>query len=303
VLLLLPRWWLAPLRDSVALLLRPGQRVACAARDFCSLTVRRLQLSATASDRTAQLERDNQSLAARSRQLELALQLAQAESVELREQFGTAPEGSDSLLAARPIEARVLGSQARGWLESRAILDAGATARLAPGALVLEGAATLDLGDDIGIDEGNLVLMGREVWGQVVSVAGWTSMARHVTQSGYRDVVQLAQTSDDRLRLGPRGILEGTGKSLCRIRMVPVTEPVSVGDVVFTAADGAPTAALCYGRVVRIEQPRGADHWEIWMQPAVDSRRLRGTVAVLRTELNPARVERNSFRSGSKRTE
>jgi cell shape-determining protein MreC len=288
-LILLPSRYVTPLRDCVALVLRPGQSAAAKVRERSTAAFRQVRLSALAAERLTHVEDQNRDLTARSRRLELALQFARTEAAELREQLSADLESTAALLTTRPIEARVMGGRARGLLEHRAILGAGATDGLSVGALVLS-APTLDLGGDAGLEIGDLVLLGREVWGQIASVDGWTSTARHVTQPGFRELVQLAHRSGDRLRLGPRGVLEGTGQPLCRIRMIPVIEPVSVGDIVLTDGGGLAAGPLRCGDVVRVEQPRGADHWEIWMQPAIKSPLLQGTVAVLRTELNPARV-------------
>ncbi len=77
---------------------------------------------------------------------------------------------------------------------------------------------------------------------------------------------------------------------MARVRLVEVTRPVSVGDLVYTAAEkGVLPAPLLYGRVVRLQRPIGAAHWEIWMQPALAADEPQ-QVAVLRTELNPSRL-------------
>jgi hypothetical protein len=77
---------------------------------------------------------------------------------------------------------------------------------------------------------------------------------------------------------------------LARVRRVDVTEPVAVGDAVYTASGlGIVRQPLLYGLVVRVERPVGAAHWEIWMKPAFDSEPE--SVVVLRTQINPARAE------------
>jgi cell shape-determining protein MreC len=286
---LLPEDCYAPLRNGLAIALRPGLLVCNRARDRVTAFVHKVQHASTTAERLTTLEEQNRELAAKARQLELALQLAQTEAASLRQQNTSGPAETVSLMATHALQTRVLGSQARNLLAGHAVLDAGASAGLKTGAPVL-GEAQLDLGADAGVDAGQLVFLGAEVWGQVASVDDWTSTAQHVTQIGYRDLVQLAQANGDRLRLGPQGVLEGTGEPLCRIRMIAITEPVAVGDLVLTDGGALPSATLCYGRVVRVEQPRGAAHWEIWMQPAIASPQLHGTVAVLRTELNPERV-------------
>ena len=85
--------------------------------------------------------------------------------------------------------------------------------------------------------------------------------------------------------------MEGTGEPLARVRLVAVTEPVSVGDPIYSSAgEGVVTSPLLCGRIVRLEQPVGAAYWEIWMQPAVGPREPQ-EVSVLRTELNPRRTK------------
>jgi cell shape-determining protein MreC len=82
-------------------------------------------------------------------------------------------------------------------------------------------------------------------------------------------------------------MLEGTGRRLCRIRLVVTTEPVSDGDLVFTTThQGLLPEPLLYGRVTRVERLAGSAHWQIWMQPAA-APELPETVSVLRARLNP----------------
>ena len=63
-----------------------------------------------------------------------------------------------------------------------------------------------------------------------------------------------------------------------------------MGDAVYSiAGKGFLAEPLLCGRVVRLERPVGAAHWEIWMQPAVDPHRT-DEVAVLTIEVDPLRV-------------
>jgi len=186
---------------------------------------------------------------------------------------------ADRLLLARCVQARVLGRQARSFLGRRQLLDVGSRTGIEAEALVL------DYGHDAALEQGQLVLTGRRVWGKIVQLGPHTSVVRAVTEPGYRDLVQLGEPS------GPQGILEGTGQPLARVRLVDVTEPIALGDPVYTATGkGVLPAPLLYGRVVRLERPIGAACWEIWMQPAVNHQPER--VSVLRIELNPLRVVR-----------
>ena len=90
--------------------------------------------------------------------------------------------------------------------------------------------------------------------------------------------------------LGRKGFWRGPASRWPGVRHVDVTEPVAVGDAVYTASgQGILPQPLLYGFVVRVQRPVGAAHWEIWMKPALDSEPE--SVVVLRTQLNPARVD------------
>ena len=111
----------------------------------------------------------------------------------------------------------------------------------------IAGALVIDAGRDLGAEPGRVVLAGRRVWGKLATVGPHTSVVQRITDRGYRDTVQLARRDTgqlahregEQLRLGPRGVLVGSGDPLCQIELVEATEPVSVGDEVCTAADGA----------------------------------------------------------------
>ena len=298
LLMLMPAAWLAPVRAVVGTGLLPCQigianllnekdnLVGEAQRHFD--TVARLT---EAESNLNRLRRENEQLTA---QLE-DLQNRQSD----REQ-GPLAEAEDRLLNLQCIGARVLGRQARGFLQENLPLDVGSRAGVQSDALVIGGSAGLliDQGTAAKLQSGQLVLGRGRVWGKIVEVGPYTSTARTLTEPGYRDLVRLA-TPDAQGRpgrWGPEGVLEGTGERLARIRLVEVTEPVSVDDLVFTATgDGVLPKPLLYGRIVRVERPTGASHWDIWMQPALGKHGPR-RVAVLRIQLNPVRVAERSQR-------
>jgi rod shape-determining protein MreC len=213
-------------------------------------------------------------------------------------------ENSDSthlppLLVAQSISARVLGQQAQLFLPPRDLLDAGQTKGIKTHALVIDdnrasadaaGVPLLDEGRDGSIQQGRLVLAGSRVWGKIAETGPHTSTVQRVTDQGYRDVVQIARRQDGHLHFAARGMLVGEGQGLCKIETLQVTQPVTVGDLVFTADDGALDVPLLYGSVARVERKAGATQWEIWMQPAVEANSLPTQVAVLTMELNPARI-------------
>lgn len=278
----LPARWGDVLRAGAATLLRPGQVGVAALRQQGNRALDRLRCHLQDADRMAELQHEVERLSRQNRRL-----LAELAAPTNRPPPATEDPQADRqsrLLRARCVPARVLGLQARSFLASLRLLDVGTRAGVRPDALVVEGPAVIDRGREAGLRGGRLVLRGRGVWGKVLAVGPYTSTVRTVCQPDYRDLVRVGTPT------GPQGILEGTGEPVARIRLVEVTQPVSVGDPVYAAAvQGLLPAPLLYGRVARVHRPVGAAHWEIWMEPAVDAGSPE-RVAVLRTELNPLRV-------------
>jgi len=267
---LLPGRCVAPIRAAAMSVLRPGQIAATGLQgrvERVSTAVRsHFRTAARLADAEAEIER-----------LERENRRIAAQLVATRKQRPDASKcDEDRLLQVDCVEALVLGSQARAYLARRRLLAVGSRDGVQPNAWVI------DRGADAEIESGRLVVSSRCVWGKIVEIGPYTSTVQCVNEPGYRDLVQIAG--------GPRGVLEGTGESLCRIRLVEVTEPVSVGDAVTTTTGrGVLPGKLPYGEVVRLERPVGAAYWEIWMQPAVAPDEPRH-VGVLRIELNPMRV-------------
>ena len=127
----------------------------------------------------------------------------------------------------------------------------------------------LDQGRDAGIAPGGMVLAGARIWGKITAVGPHTSTVQRVTDSGYRDLVQLASQRDGRLHFAARGMLVGHGERLCKVELVEASEPITVGDLVFSADDGVLDVPLLYGRIARLERKPAAGQWEIWMEPAL----------------------------------
>lgn len=280
VLALLPGRWTGSLRGLVATMLRPGQEAALGLRRQGHRAITRIRSHLQTAARLVETESRLERLEQQNRRLAAELAAAGSQPAGLA---GGTEDQARCLLRARGVPARVLGRQARTFLGRHPMLDVGSDAGIEPDALVVDAPALIDQGRDADIRAGQLVLDGRCVWGKIVQLGRRTSTVCAVTEPGYRDVVRLGDAS------GPQGILEGTGRPLARIRLVGVTEPVSVGDPVCTAAyQGVLADPLLYGHVVRLERPVGAAYWEIWMQPAVADEPDR--VAVLRVELNPLRV-------------
>lgn len=279
-LALLPARWTASIRGAAATLLRPGQTAACGLRRQGTRATTRIRSHFQAAARLAEAEDELRLLKGENRRLAAELAAAQ---IRPSAPAGDVADDEARLLTARCVPARVLGRQARAFLGRHHLLDCGSRAGIEPDALVVDCPGLIDRGRDAEIQPGQLVLAGRRVWGKIVELGAHTSVVRGVTEPGFRELVGLGDPP------GAQGILEGTGEPLARIRLVEVTEPVSVGDPVYTATGkGVLPVPLLYGRIVRLERPAGAAYWEIWMQPAIAEEPEQ--VAVLRTELNPLRV-------------
>ncbi|HID23134.1 MAG TPA: rod shape-determining protein MreC [Planctomycetaceae bacterium] len=217
---------------------------------------------------------------------------------------------SEPLILADLVEARILGPGTTRFLQQGVLIGAGRSAGSVDQALVLEPQPAIDLGTDSRVAPGLPVYAGRCVVGRIEKAGRWVSVVQPITDKGYRGYAQLARSTGPRITwasassggqpspapedfaplvFGARGILEGTGRGLCRLTLIGRTEPVQVGDLVFTAErDGAFPYPMFYGTVVKADLPAGQPHWEILVQPAVTIGDLT-TVSVLRKRLNPAR--------------
>lgn len=284
-----------PLRHNAHVLLRPGLSAMAWLVQRADSVGMALRGSTSRAQEWSDLQRQLAWLRDRNRELEAAA-LMRGSMAPASDRLEGVPLVHQPLLASRLIAARVLGRQAQAFLQQGMLVDAGRQAGVLPEAWVLDvPAAMLDRGTSAGVESGDWVLAGRRVWGKVQQVGETTSQIRPAQAAGYRDLVRLASRSHDRLALGPRGVLDGVGESLCRIRLVPVTEAVALGDLVLTdGGEGLLPTPLIYGEIVRLERPAGATHWEIWMRPALDE--TPQVVAVLSAEM-PGRESEGDAKS------
>lgn len=281
VLMLLPARLSDAIKDLTLRLLQPAQSGMRAIREQCQGGYRRIAAIAQSAGQMAELQQQLQALQQQNQQLSDALAAAGAQDAIAR------ADGQPPLLHVDTIEARVLGQTALGYLSRHHLLDVGEAKGVSPEALVAVGSTqrVLDRGRDGGVSEGRLALRGSAVWGRVVQAGAHVSIVRAVTDPAYRDVVRLGGAKE--APRGPQGMLEGIGGPLAKIEEIDVTQPVAVGDLVFADAErGLVTEPLLYGRVVRVERPAGASHWQIWMQPAAASDPP-DRVLVLRVEIHP----------------
>ena len=287
----LPERWTGRAKMAAASILRPAHRVVLDGRQCVG---RAIAWARSRLDAAAQLdEARGQCQRLREESLRLAAALEAERSRRVSSLPDPAVEATERLLTTRCIPARVLGQQARAFLQRQHLLDVGDREGVQPDALVIDGRLQwIDRGRDADLEAGQLALSAGRVWGKIAEVGAVTSLVRTVTEPGFRDLVRLATPGADGapVRWGPEGILEGTGEPLARVRRVEATEPVALGDLVYTASGrGVLPRPLLYGRVVRLARPVGASHWDLWIEPAVRPGQPE-QVLVLRTELNPRRV-------------
>ena len=197
------------------------------------------------------------------------------------------------LLDTRAVQTRVLGQQARSFLQHLAVVTAPDASQLLPESLAIDaGAVLIDQGDNASLTASNLAIAGGRVWGKLVEVGPQTATVRRLTSLGYRGLVQIVNEQNGAGRPVARGVLEGSGDAVCCIRMVDATSPVAIGDLVLAAEEaGIIDAPLVYGRIARTALEPGAAHWQIWMTPAV-AEEVPTTLTVLQPAIHDERLAR-----------
>ncbi len=297
-----PGWMTQPLKDATMTALAPG--LAAGARLNWTLNLARSRVANLLADarenlllaqRVETLSQDNQ-------RLRRQLAVLQAHPVVGTNLDGV-PATSPPLLDAELVPARLLGLRARQWLAAGTLLDVGDRQRLAAGALALGAAAPsgsdLALPVDLGSQRaqpGQFVLVGLAVCGKIVEVGRHTSWLLPLTSTAYRDEVLILggnATTDafegQTLAAAPRGVLEGAGDGLCRVRLVSATEPVAAGDFVYAAGgEGIWRAPPRYGKVISAKRSPDSAHWQIAVRP--DIVRVPAELAVVRIAPHAMRV-------------
>ncbi len=273
--------WQSALRPSLQLMATLKQQTTGLRNRLHSTEMLAQQLAA-AREEVLAIESENWRL--RNQLQDVRRQLVVAED------RGQLSGGQQPLVLPRFVEARVLGQQGRALLSQLMVVDAGRAAQILPESFVLDGpGAVLDLGADAQLKSGQLVLEGSHVWGKVVEVGPRVSRVLAISAADYRDIVRIVDRDDSQREHG-RGVLEGTGEGSCRIRLVDITRPVAVGDLVYSAADeNSLSPKLLYGEVDRVEREPGAPHWDISVRPYLGAK-VPSRVTVLTSEINPTRL-------------
>lgn len=271
--------WRGFVRD----VLRPGQTAVVFAIDSVKGMTQPTGDSSRNAGRSPELAR------ARQENERLAVQLAVLQQRSQRERQMPSGQPTEPLFVPDLVEARVLGAETAPLWRSRKLLGAGTSQGVMESALVLQDEKPLvDLGASFQVAAGDAVYAGRCVVGKIAEVGKYTSSVRAVTDSGFSGRARLARRSSRGITFGSEGTLVGTGDNLCRLRHI--TEPVNVGDEVYTGGtDGLLPFPMYYGRVVRAELEATGVEWSIDVEPAASLDRF-DRVQILRLTLNSGRI-------------
>ena len=195
------------------------------------------------------------------------------------------------------IQATVFGEETATLWKAGWLLDKGTGDGVRKTDLVLrDKGPVVDQGENQQLETGFPIFAGRCVYGRISQVGRWTSSVQRVTDLAYRGHARIVRKTANGYFFGAEGVLEGTGESICRLKLITAEMPVAVGDDVYTATrkDRFPFS-MYYGKIVRAELPAGATHWEIDVQPAIGNARPK-SVQILRQRLNPARGDEEIHR-------
>lgn len=228
---------------------------------------------------------------------------------------GTSPASEPRLLQVGHVTARVIG-QERGDAERTAsrLIQCGAVQGIADSDLVIEPAllseftdqrrsALLDQGARLGIAADLPVLSGETLVGRVKAVGQLASTVQLVTDPQFRIGAQILRSTRSGPVFGAVGVYCGGEGGVGRLDFVAATEPVAVGDAVYTDEQVAGSRVrMRIGAIIRAELKPGEPHWELAVQPELTS--VPPTLEVLKVDLNPARwaveQQRDEFPSGSR---
>ena len=280
------------IRTGVSDALRPGQLAARRCVDLIGKETSRL---ATQSERSSQ--RKLEQLQAKlqneqSRSAALVLQLARlSDRQAYQDSLPPALRSLPPLATESLVDATVLGQTvAEDWRKGR-ILNQGQAAGVRESELVVKSSRSLiDSGRDAGLSAEDTMLMGRCVIGKIEKVGRWSSTFLLLTDAGYRGRAQLVHQTDSGFVYGSKGILEGLGTSHCRLKGIPATDSVTVGDAVYTATGHGPQATpLYYGRVVEATLGQSDREWQVLVEPVPIPNDL-STVQILRISVNSDRL-------------
>lgn len=246
--------------------------------------------SMRSEDRSAVTQDASRALQAQIRDLKLHLAVLQDENQRLHRipeipvAHSTAPRNE---IVAAPV--RVSGvRRPTDFTGQRILIAQGASQGIGDQQLVVEGTGVVvDLGADGALQADQMVTFGRTLFGRVAQVGTSSSLVQTITDPEFRIATQLFRVNEIGVVPGPQGVLAGTGTG-CSLLEVRATEPVAVGDYVYTNPMVAPTGVPVFcGRVVRAELGDSDLHWTIDVEPVHSITSIPRELRVLKTQ--PAR--------------
>ncbi|MCA9023871.1 MAG: rod shape-determining protein MreC [Planctomycetaceae bacterium] len=282
----------------------PGLRLVDAAHERVMTFPSQLELDLTVGVPSPELVAERDLWQQKYRKLEsVNTQLAGA--LEQAREERTSPFLADPgtpLFVPELIEASVVGAEELSQLTQRAsfrrIIDVGTHDDVIPADFVVNShpdqdavpPPLIDQGADSGLQLDQPVFAGRCVVGKVGQVGRWTSTIIPLTDLEFSGRGQLVRSTEHGAVLGAEGVITGDGEGKCLLKYVPGTEPVAVGDVVYTPVGHSNLPVpMYYGTVIQASLNDQAQDWTIVIEPAesIDGTRR---VQVLRAVLNTART-------------
>ncbi len=292
-LLVAPESWCHALRQSTYDALEPGLQVSRSTRETVNAWIENWQRPSGIDPRVEELTAEARHWQEQSRRW-------QAEAAQLHEQLkltqtrGVAPwpvAEAEPLFVPEVISANVLSRESGTLWKSATLVNLGRTHGLIGDEIVLADDSTIiDQGKDSGVQVGRAVFAGRCVVGRLMEVGQSVSVVQRVTDAEYRGLARIVRRTTDGFVYGAEGILAGTGNNTCTLQHVPATEPVSVGDEVFSAnLDETGGQPMYYGQIVKAELSADRQTWDIQVQPGTRTESC-SQVTVLREKPNPLRT-------------
>ena len=199
-------------------------------------------------------------------------------------------QSSPSLIVPELLKANILSHTGSEGLDAAIVIDKGRVDQISQQSLIIESTnPIIDQGTSESLKTGQPVYAGRCVVGRIEETGRWTSSLQLTTHAAYSGRARLARTTTDGLRFGEEGILEGIGNGLCRLTGIPDTQPVAVGDEVFTGGQSTILRnPMYYGRIIKADLLPGSA-WDIVVKPPLDVHAMT-EVVVLRATVNPIRI-------------
>ncbi len=193
-----------------------------------------------------------------------------------------------NLVTAKMQPARVLGARHETHDSSLELLiSLGKQQGLVGEELVLKGPGILiDQGEAAGVILDQLVSESRVLFGRIHKLGRWSSLVQPISDPDFRIAVRLVRSSALGPVWGATGILSGTGTG-CEIREVSATEPVAIGDYVYTQPQLSTSSEMIYcGQVTHASIEPSDTHWKIQVSTVSHRDELPTELSVIQSHLS-----------------